>query len=94
MSKNPISLADVRKRLDRISADIEKATEKGFLAAALDLKLLESELGNANPQPIQLLTHISSARAELGLGKLEAAQDLISGALFLTEQDDRGKDRN
>jgi hypothetical protein len=94
MSQKPVSLADVRKRLDRISADIEKSTEKGFLAAARDLKLLESELGNATPQLTQLLTHISSARAELGLGKLEAAQDLISGARFLTEPGGGGKNQN
>jgi hypothetical protein len=95
MSKKPISLADVRKRLLRISADIEKSTEKGFLAAARDLRLLESELSTATPQPTQLLTHISSARVELGLGKLEAAQDLISGAIFLTEPDAKGtKNRN
>jgi hypothetical protein len=85
---------------DADRSNVESATRKymildgEILAAARDLKLLESELGNATPQPIQLLTHISSARAELGLGKLEAAQDLISGALFLTEQGGRGKDRN
>jgi hypothetical protein len=37
MSKKPIALSDVRKRLDRICADIEKATERRLTAAARDL---------------------------------------------------------
>jgi hypothetical protein len=68
MNKKPIFPADVRNRLDRISADIEQSTKKGLTAAARDL-------GNAPPQPAPLLTYISSARTALGVGQLEAAQD-------------------
>jgi hypothetical protein len=85
VSQKPIPLAEIRKRLDRISSDLERSTVKGFLSAARDLKFLESELGDATQQPPQLLIHISSARGELGLGKVEAAQDLIARALFFTE---------
>ena len=90
MSQKPISLADVRKRLDRISTDIEKSTEKGLTAAARDLSGLESELGNSTFEATPLSTYVSSARTTLGVGKLEAAQDWILKARFLTEPGKKG----
>jgi hypothetical protein len=84
MSKKPLSLADVQKRLDRISADIEKATERGLTAAALDLPELENDLTHAALERTPLFVYVSAARLALSLGKLEAAQERIFKARCLT----------
>jgi hypothetical protein len=84
MSQKPVSLPEVRKRLDRISADIQKATEKGLTAAALDFPALENDLTHAALERTALFVYVSAARIALSLGKLEAAQERIFKARCLT----------